>query len=44
MEVAAPDFYLKPAGEIAAALDRLATIPDELLAAYARWSELDELR
>ena len=43
-EVAGPDFYKKPAAEIHAAMARIAAIPDELLAAYARWDELDGLR
>ena len=43
-EVAAPDFYKKPAAEITAAMARLEAIPGELLAAYARWDELDGLR
>jgi len=42
--VAAPDFYLKPAADIESTMTRLAAIPDELLTAYARWNELDELR
>jgi ATP-binding cassette subfamily F protein uup len=43
-EVAAPDFYKKPAAEITAAMARLDAIPAELLAAYARWDQLDALR
>jgi ATP-binding cassette subfamily F protein uup len=43
-EVAAADFYKKPAGEIATTMARLAAVPDELLAAYARWDELETLR
>ncbi len=43
-EVAAPEFYKKPAAEITAAMARLEAIPGELLAAYARWDELDGLR
>ena len=43
-EVAAPDFYKKPGAEIEAAMARLASLPDELLSAYARWDELDGLR
>ncbi|MBL8138899.1 MAG: ATP-binding cassette domain-containing protein [Acidobacteria bacterium] len=42
--VAAPDFYKQPAGDITATMARLAAVPDELLAAYARWDELSELR
>jgi len=42
--VAAPDFYKQPAGEISATMARLAAVPDELLAAYARWDELSGLR
>ena len=43
-EVAAPDFYKKPGTEIEAVMARLASLPDELLSAYARWDELDGLR
>ncbi len=43
-EVAGPDFYKRPAVEITAAMARLEAIPAELLAAYARWDELDALR
>ena len=43
-EVAAPDFYKKPGAEIEAVMARLASLPDELLSAYARWDELDGLR
>ena len=43
-EVAAPDFYKRPAAEIEAVMARLASLPDELLSAYARWDELDGLR
>ena len=42
--VAAPDFYKQPAADITATMARLEAIPDELLAAYARWDELDGLR
>jgi ATP-binding cassette subfamily F protein uup len=42
--VAAPDFYKKPAAEITATMARLDALPTELLAAYARWDELDALR
>jgi ABC transport system ATP-binding/permease protein len=42
--VAAPDFYKKPAAEITATMARLDALPAELLAAYARWDELDGLR
>jgi ATP-binding cassette subfamily F protein uup len=42
--VAAPDFYKKPATEITATMARLDALPAELLAAYARWDELDGLR
>ncbi|MGE0363697.1 MAG: ATP-binding cassette domain-containing protein [Vicinamibacterales bacterium] len=44
VEINAPDFYKKPAAEIAATMARLEAIPGELLAAYARWDELDGLR
>jgi ATP-binding cassette subfamily F protein uup len=43
-DVHAPDFYKKPAADIAATMARLDAIPAELLAAYARWDELDGLR
>ena len=43
-ETSAQDFYKKPAADIAAAMARLEAIPAELLAAYARWNELDGLR
>jgi ATP-binding cassette subfamily F protein uup len=43
-EVAAPEFYRKPAAEITATMARLDALPAELLAAYARWDELDGLR
>jgi ATP-binding cassette subfamily F protein uup len=42
--VAAADFYKKPAAEITATMARLDALPGELLAAYARWDELDGLR
>jgi hypothetical protein len=42
--VAAPDFYKRPAADIAATMARLGAVPDELLAAYARWDELNGLR
>ena len=42
--VAAADFYKKPAADIAAAMARLEAVPAELLAAYARWDELEGLR
>jgi ATP-binding cassette subfamily F protein uup len=42
--VAAPDFYKLPAAEITAMMARLDAIPAELLAAYARWDELEGLR
>ena len=44
VEVSSPDFYKKPAVEITATMARLEAIPAELLAAYARWDELDGLR
>jgi ATP-binding cassette subfamily F protein uup len=43
-ETSAPDFYKRPAAEIGAAMARLDALPEELLAAYARWDELDGLR
>ena len=39
--VQAPEFYKEPADTIAATLARVAQVDDELLAAYARWDELD---
>jgi ATP-binding cassette subfamily F protein uup len=42
--VASPQFYKKPAQEIADTLARLQLLPAELIAAYARWDELDGLR
>ncbi len=42
--VASPDFYKKPAGDITVTMGRLGAVPDELLAAYARWDELNGLR
>jgi ATP-binding cassette subfamily F protein uup len=42
--VAATDFYKRPAAEITATMARLDALPAELLAAYARWDELDGLR
>jgi ATP-binding cassette subfamily F protein uup len=42
--VAAPDFYKKPSGDITKTMARLGAVPDELLAAYARWDELNGLR
>ncbi len=41
---AAADFYKKPAADIAATMARLGAVPDELLAAYARFDELNGLR
>ena len=42
--VAGADFYKKPAADIAATMARLGAVPDELLAAYARFDELSGLR
>jgi ABC transport system ATP-binding/permease protein len=39
----APAFYTKPAAEIHAALERVAAIDSELLAALARWDALDSI-
>mgnify|MGYP001236545170 CR=1 FL=1 len=39
-----PAFYKEPAETIARTLERLQAIDDELLAAYARWDELDARR
>ncbi len=41
---AGADFYKRPAAEIQATLHRLELLPNELLAAYARWDELDNLK
>ena len=38
-----PDFYKKPQAEIHAALTRVTAIDEELLAALARWDELDSI-
>ncbi|MEZ5289585.1 MAG: ATP-binding cassette domain-containing protein [Vicinamibacterales bacterium] len=43
-DIHAPDFYKKPAAEIHAVMARLEALPGEILAAYARWEELDALR
>jgi ABC transport system ATP-binding/permease protein len=42
--VAAPDFYKEPAGAIRQSLARLEELQAALLAAYARWDELDSQR
>ncbi|HEY6508791.1 MAG TPA: ATP-binding cassette domain-containing protein, partial [Vicinamibacterales bacterium] len=42
--VVSPEFYRKPAQEITDTMARLQALPSELLAAYARWNELDGLR
>ena len=42
--VVGAEFYTKPAQEITDTMARLQSLPDELLAAYARWAELDGLR
>jgi ABC transport system ATP-binding/permease protein len=42
--VAAPEFYKEPAATISATLSRLDELQVELLAAYARWDELDSRR
>ena len=39
--VAGEEFYKEPAEAIASALDRLRVLDDEIIEAYARWSELD---
>ena len=39
--VQAPEFYKEPSDAIAATLARVELVDDELLAAYARWDELD---
>jgi ATP-binding cassette subfamily F protein uup len=40
-EVAAPDFYKKPAADIHAAMARLEALPAEIEAAMARWDALE---
>ena len=39
--VQAPEFYKEAPDTIAATLARVGQVDDELLAAYARWDELD---
>ena len=39
--VQAPEFYKEAPDAIAATLARVEQVDDELLAAYARWDELD---
>ncbi len=41
-DVAAPEFYRRPADQIAQAMDRLEALEYELLAAYARWHDLEQ--
>ena len=41
--VAGPEFYKEGAGAIKTAVTRLEVIDRELLAAYARWDELDSI-
>ena len=41
-DVAAPEFYRRPADQIAQAMDRLEALEYELIAAYARWHDLEE--
>jgi ATP-binding cassette subfamily F protein uup len=43
-DVESVDFYKRPAEEIRTTMTRLEVLPEELLAAYARWDELDSLR
>jgi ATP-binding cassette subfamily F protein uup len=40
-EIHAPDFYRQPASRIAEVMSRVDGVGHELLAAYARWDELD---
>jgi ATP-binding cassette subfamily F protein uup len=40
-EIHAPDFYTQPPDRIAGAMSRLDTLGQDLMAAYARWDELD---
>jgi ATP-binding cassette subfamily F protein uup len=42
-EVAAPDFYKKPAAEITVAVNRLDALPAEIETAMRRWDELDSI-
>jgi ATP-binding cassette subfamily F protein uup len=42
-EVASPDFYKAPADVIKVTLARLEAIDTDLMAAYARWDELDSI-
>jgi ATP-binding cassette subfamily F protein uup len=42
-EVAALDFYKKPAAEITAAVNRLDALPAEIESAMRRWDELDSI-
>jgi ATP-binding cassette subfamily F protein uup len=42
--VASPDFYKEPAEAIRQSLSRLDELQSALLAAYARWDELDSRR
>ena len=43
-ETASPDFYKKGTAEITVTMARIAALPDEILACYARWDELEPLR
>jgi ABC transport system ATP-binding/permease protein len=42
--IASPDFYKEPRAAIAAAIARAESLQVELLAAYARWGELESVR
>ncbi len=42
MEVAAPEFYSRPAGDVTAALDRLAEVEARLEQTIERWMALEE--
>jgi ATP-binding cassette subfamily F protein uup len=41
MEIHSPEFYKRPPDRIAEAMARVEALGAELLAAYARWDELD---
>jgi ATP-binding cassette subfamily F protein uup len=41
VEIHSPEFYKSPTDRISAAMSRAEALGAELLAAYARWDELD---
>ena len=43
-EIEGPEFYKRAPADIAATMARLSALPDEILRAYARWDELEQLR